>query len=295
MKKQYQEFLPDKPADEMNRTHQKDLSSHFEFGENWERYSALINGERVREARVGLQKLLSGEDLRGKSFLDIGCGSGLHSLAAVQLGALRIVAIDLDPRSVETTEKILAGHVKGKDLTVSRASVFDLRPEIQGEFDIVYSWGVLHHTGSMREAISLASRLVKPKGLFVFALYRKTRMCRFWAWEKRWYAKTSPGMQKLARSVYLCLFKGNMFIGGKSFQNYLEEYKCNRGMDFYHDVHDWMGGYPYESISPDEVDRLMRSLAFGLVRRFLREESFLLKLGIFGGGNDEYVYRREHR
>ena len=294
MRARYGKCSMHKTDGKMNKQERKELEAHFEFGENWERYSVLINDERIREAGVGLAKLVPKEELCGKSFLDIGCGSGLHSLAAAHMGTSRILAIDLDPKSVATAEKILNRYAQETDSTVLRASVFDLRPDIHGQFEVVYSWGVLHHTGSMNEAISLASRLVKPGGLFVFALYRKTLMCRFWAWEKRWYTKTSPGMQKFARSLYLCLFKGNMFLSRKSFRSYLQEYQKNRGMDFFHDVHDWMGGYPYESIAPDEVDRLMERLGFALERRFLLEDSIPLKLGFFGSGNDEYVYRRRY-
>lgn len=273
----------------------KELGSHFEFGDNWQKYSGLVNNDRIGDAIAGLEKLFPKGYLHGKSFLDIGCGSGLHSIAAIRLGAARVEAIDLDPKSVETTRILLERHAMDSDFEVRKASIFDLRPEISGQFDLVYSWGVLHHTGSMNEAISAAAALVKPGGKFAFALYRKTLMCRFWAWEKHWYSNASQGNQKFARSLFILLFKLNMRLSGKSFSMYLAEYdKNSRGMDFFHDVHDWLGGYPYESVTPAEVDRKMNSLGFDVDRKFLLCESAGLRLGLFGSGNDEYVYRKRY-
>src|SRR6185312_67209 len=113
-----------------------------------------------------------------------------------------------------------------------------------------------HHTGAMREAVQKAAQLVAPGGLFVFALYRKTRLCRFWRREKRWYAAASPRAQRTARAIYAALFRAGLIATGRSFTRYVANYKSARGMDFEHDVHDWLGGYPYESITPAEVAAL---------------------------------------
>ena len=271
----------------------RELGSHFDFGGNWSSYSGLIDEDRIRDAEAALGKLIPGEEIVGKSFLDIGCGSGLHIVAASRLGAGRLVGIDIDPKSVATAEDVLNRHGKGVHGSIMRASVFDLGPEGIGQFDIVYSWGVLHHTGAMREAIARATRLVRPRGLFVVALYRKTMTCGLWKREKRWYSKASPGMQRIARTIYTGLFRFHLLLARKSFRALLNDYdKRNRGMDFSHDVHDWMGGYPYESISPEEFDHLMTGLGFRPERRFLMPDSFPLRLGLFGSGNDEYVYRK---
>lgn len=271
----------------------RQLGSHFDFGGNWSSYSGLIDEDRIRDAETALGKLVHAEDIVGKSFLDIGCGSGLHLLAASRLGAGRLVGIDIDPKSVVTAERVQNLFGQGVRGSIMRASVFDLSPEGIGQFDIVYSWGVLHHTGAMREAIVRATRLVGPRGLFVVALYRKTLTCRLWRWEKRWYSRASPAMQRVARTIYTGLFRFNLLLARKSFRAYLHEYdRLNRGMDFSHDLHDWMGGYPYESTSPGEFDQLMTGLGFRPERRFLMPDSFPLRLGLFGSGNDEYVYRK---
>jgi hypothetical protein len=172
---------------------------------------------------------------------------------------------------------------------VRELSVFDLAPESFRRFAVVYSWGVLHHTGAMREAIEIASRVVEPGGLFAFALYHRTRMCGFWQWEKRWYSRASPHAQERARTAYVALLRLRFRLTGRDFRSYVASYKSQRGMDFAHDVHDWLGGYPYESIAAPEVETFMRRLGFEHVNSFTTP----VTIGLFGSGCDEYVYRRK--
>lgn len=267
--------------------------SHFSFGRNWADYAAKITRAQIEEAERCLLRLLGCESLDGVRFLDIGSGSGLHSLAALRLGAGEVVAIDLDPDSVVTTRAMLESFAPSGRWRVEQASVFGLTPERWGNFDIVYSWGVLHHTGDLRKAMRQAAAMATPGGLFVFALYRRIWLDWFWRWEKRWYAQAAPKAQVWARAAYVTLFKMGLLIKRQRFSEYVDTYRCNRGMDFSHDVHDWMGGWPYESVSSREVHALMQDLDFVLVRRFTRTGRFLGRnVGWFGSGCDEYVYRR---
>jgi SAM-dependent methyltransferase len=189
---------------------------------------------------------------------------------------------------VETTRALLAAHALNARGSAQTVSMFDLDPAQAGTFDVVYSWGVLHHTGDLDGAMRRAAALVAPGGLFAFALYRATHLDRFWVAEKRWYKSASPRAQELARGIYTRAFKLGLAATGRSFSAYVAKRKTERGMDFGHDVHDWLGGYPYETMSPDDVLRLMRGLGFGEVTRFARERR---ELGLFGSGCDEYVYR----
>lgn len=267
--------------------------THFAFGKNWASYARSIGRPQIDEAVAGLSRLLGGERLDGKRFLDIGSGSGLHALAAFELGAAEVVALDIDPDSVETTRAVLALHAPGRPAEVAQASVFDLSPAQYGRFDVVYSWGVLHHTGDMLRAVRTAAALVADGGQFVFALYRRIWMDPFWRLEKRWYAKASPKSQARARALYVALFRLGLLATGRRFADYVAAYGQRRGMDFQHDVHDWMGGWPYESILPREVAALMSELGFARVREFCKRG--LLggrRVGLFGSGCDEYVYRR---
>ncbi len=267
----------------------------FAFGENWESYAEKITESKIKMSVNGLYKLVRNE-IKGKTFLDIGSGAGIHSLAALLLGAKRVVAVDIDELSVKTTYAVLKKYAPNNNFEVLKLSVFELDPYTHGHFDIVYSWGVLHHTGNMIKAIKKTSEMVKDGGLFVFALYRRTWMDWFWKKEKAWYSKASPQAQQMVRNIYILLFKLGLIFTKRNPKSYIENYEKNRGMDFYHDVHDWLGGYPYESISKKEVQHLMNSLGFVEVRSFVREGKFFGRsLGLFGSGCDEYVYRKQRR
>ncbi len=146
-------------------------------------------------------------------------------------------------------------------------SVFDLAQAGFGQFGVVYSWGVLHHTGDLSGA-----------------LYRKTPLCSLWKLEKRFYAHASPRTQRLLRAGYIALYKLALRLTGRNLKRHSEEYQTNRGMDFAHDVHDWMGGWPYESITPAQTAQAMSELGFTPVRFFLDTRG---KLGLLGSGCDE--------
>ena len=262
-----------------------DQKSHFAFGRNWASYAKLVTDSQVEEAVSSLTRLAGG-DLTGKRFLDIGCGSGLHALAALRLGAREVVALDIDADSVATTRQLLQAHAAGEHWSVKEASVFSLQTDALGHFDVVYSWGVLHHTGDMHRALNVAASLVRPGGEFIFALYRRTRLCWAWKIEKRWYAGVGRTAQSWIRGAYIRLFSLMM---RRDFKSYVANYGKIRGMDFYHDVHDWLGGWPYESISPQEVEQLMRQLGMREVRSFIHPRK---ELGLFGSGCDEFVYEK---
>jgi len=265
----------------------KDVATHFAFGENWASYARAIDSERIAEAEKGLTHLVGPSELAGQRFLDIGCGSGLHSLAALRLGAAEVVAVDIDAHSVATTTSVLKAHAPQRQWSAREISVFDIEPGTFGPFGVVYSWGVLHHTGSMLDAIERASRLVQPSGLFIFALYRKTRLCWAWKIEKRWYKGASPRAQRMAQTAFINLMRLDFARRKESFDAYVASYR-GRGMDYRHDIHDWLGGFPYESTTPSEVSAMMDRLGFESVRTFAKPGG----LGLFGSGCDEFVYRR---
>jgi 2-polyprenyl-3-methyl-5-hydroxy-6-metoxy-1,4-benzoquinol methylase len=261
----------------------------FAFGENWNSFLTKLDESRITEAEKALQWLLGRERLDGQSFADIGSGSGLMSLAARRLGA-RVMSFDYDPQSVECTA-MLRGRFFPNDSnwTVERGSALDrdFMGKL-GRFDIAYSWGVLHHTGAMYEAIENASRLVAPGGLYVVALYRKTLLCGLWTVEKRWYCQASPRAQAIAEAIYMGSMRAAFTLTGRDFGAYEANYLSNRGMDLAHNVRDWLGGYPYESIRPADAGKLLSQLGFEHVRSKVQPYS----VGLFGSGCDEFVYRR---
>jgi len=264
----------------------------FAFGDNWRKFLDRLDEPRVTKAEQSLKELLVRDDLHGLTFLDIGCGSGIFSLAARRLGA-RVHSIDYDPAAVECAlilqQRFYTGDNQWK---FGCGSILDADfVGSLGTFDIVYSWGVLHHTGAMYQAIEQAASRVKPGGLFAFALYRKTRFCFFWTHEKRWYANASPWEQRSADALFTFFQRLAFMLRRRDFKQYVANYQSVRGMDYATDVHDWMGGYPYESARPSEVLEFMDRLEF----EHIRSNTEPYSTGIFGSGCDEHVYRRGAR
>ena len=79
----------------------KSVENHFAFGRNWKSYAEMIDEVKIAKAEDGLRALIPEAEFKGRTFLDIGCGSGLHALCAVRFGAARVQAIDIDSDSVE--------------------------------------------------------------------------------------------------------------------------------------------------------------------------------------------------
>lgn len=172
----------------MNKTDLTVRETHFEFGKNWQAFLSGVTEAHIEEAVRGMQRLFPCGELQGKRFLDIGSGSGLHMLAALRLGVVQATGMDIDENSVMASRQCLARYAAGGDWSVHQASVFDLEPEMQGQYDVVYSWGVLHHTGAMWPAVAKAAALVADGGMLAVALYGKTPFCGLWRIEKRLYS-----------------------------------------------------------------------------------------------------------
>jgi 2-polyprenyl-6-hydroxyphenyl methylase/3-demethylubiquinone-9 3-methyltransferase len=208
----------------------------------------------------------------------------------VRLGCKRLLAVDLDPNSVETTRKTLQRYApSGAKWDCKRISVFDLDPSMIGTFDVVYSWGVLHHTGAMYKAIEKAAAMVASNGALTLALYGKTPFCGLWRIEKRIYSRSPKWAQRAIERVYRVIVGARLALKGESLKKREETYFHQRGMDMYHDTRDWLGGYPYESISPTEAMTFMHKLGFEPVRSFVEPS-----IGLLGAGCDEYTFTKSH-
>ena len=266
-----------------------EVDQHFAFGENWQSYAQLIDSKRIAQAEDGMRHLFPNGELQGKSFLDIGCGSGLHSLAAIRMGAVEIDATDLDPNSIAAATFTLSNNAPGGNWKARVKSVFDLDPR-EGQYDVVYSWGVLHHTGDMWRAVDKAAAMVKPGGRFAVALYRKTPVCGFWALEKKFYTRSPRPVQALLRAIYEGAMFAKLLLTLRSPFRYLRDFNT-RGMNFSHDVHDWLGGYPYESAAPQRVRDFLKARGFRVERDFITAPGS----GIWGSGCDEFVAVRESK
>lgn len=262
----------------------QDQQITFSFGKNWKAFvDQHFSEERVRISKEHLLGFLELPDLRGKYFLDVGSGSGLSSLAAFDAGAARIVSFDVDPHSVETTRRLRAMRGDPSHWEVLHGSVLDeaflatIDPA-----DIVYSWGVLHHTGKMWQAVENASKRMKPDGCFYVALYTTSPKSGYWLEVKKRYNVASPLRKRMMEGAYV--FRNAILpslLARKSPLTYIRGSQRSRGMAYLVDVRDWLGGYPYEDAKIEEV------LAFGRQRLGLE----LTKIAT-GEAYTEYLFSR---
>jgi 2-polyprenyl-6-hydroxyphenyl methylase/3-demethylubiquinone-9 3-methyltransferase len=263
--------------------HRHEIASgeRFEFGRNWRRFLASVNEGRIEAAERALTEKLG--DVRGMSFLDIGCGSGMSSLAAHRLGAL-VSSFDYDPECVACTLELQRRFGAAWPTREGSALDSDFLRRL-GAFDIVYSWGVLQHTGAMWNALENMVPLVKPGGSLFIAIYNdQGPMSKVWRFVKRLYNRYRV-LRPVIVSLSFVYLRGpaivrDTFAKGSPFAVFR---RTTRGMSSWHDLIDWVGGYPFEVAKPEDIFRFYRDRGFTLI-----------ELTTCGGklGCNEYVFRR---
>lgn len=279
---------------EIAQQHKNEIArgKRFEFGKNWSAFLARLDENRVLQAEESLREMLETESLKGKTFLDIGSGSGLFSLAARRMGA-SVHSFDFDSNSYACTKELKRRFFNSDaNWTIEQGSVLDKKYiENLGKFDIVYSWGVLHHTGAMWKALENADLPVKPDGgkLFI-AIYNDTgSQAARWKWIKKTYCRL-PNPLKTPFAVLAILPDEikrliNFTITGNPFGyvDYWRNYSSERGMNRWRDIIDWVGGYPYEVAAPDEIFEFYKAKGYRLTK---------MKTRGVGLGCNEFVFEK---
>lgn len=249
-----------------NKTEQR-----FEFGKNWLDFIQKNFGQdKVDTSKNHMLRFMQRDNLEGLSFLDIGCGSGLHSVAALQAGASSVHGFDYDPNSVAATRYVQQQVGTPTNWTAEQGSVLDDAYMARlPKYDVVYSWGVLHHTGAVWHAIRNATIPVKPGGLFYIALYAADVQIdptpQFWLDVKKRYVSSGWLTRR-----YLDLWYVWRFILGRDprrlpdFFRRMKEHKKNRGMNIFTDIRDWLGGWPMEFVYDAEAIKFCEDLGFKL-------------------------------
>jgi len=247
----------------------------FGFGANWKDFLQTVDEERVEEAVKSLRALLQRDSLVGSRIADVGCGSGLFSLAARRLGG-RVHSIDFDPDSVECTRilrsRYFPGDAESGEWIIEQGSALDAAYlDSLGTFDVVYSWGVLHHTGAMWEALERVETLVaqSPGATLAIAIYNDEGWkSRWWSRVKRLYCSGRVG-RWLVKSVYYPWFMWLVVLASvvkrQNPAKHFSDYKKLRGMSVIHDWADWLGGYPFEVATPESIFKFYRERGFELV------------------------------
>ncbi len=243
----------------------------FEFGKNWAWFLNGLTDARIGRAVDSLRQMLGVETLEGKRFLDIGSGSGLFSLAARRLGA-QVHSFDYDPQSVACARELRNRYYPGdNDWKVERGSALD-EDYIRslGEFDVVYSWGVLHHTGAMWPALANATLPTRAGGKLFIAIYNdQGTASRRWTQVKRAYNRLPRPLRFLVVWPSFWVLNWRHMVKDalrlRPFQT-LRNYSRERGMNFWRDHIDWVGGYPFEVAKPEEIFDFYRERGFTLLK-----------------------------
>ncbi len=262
-----------------------DENVSFSFGANWRKFLDQLSDPQIRDAQASLQASFGGAQMVGCTFLDLGCGSGLFSYAAAQLGADRVISVDVDPNALGCTQELRRKAPLAATWEIRQGSVLD--PDFMTalpEADRVFSWGVLHHTGDMWGAIEQALTRVAPDGLACIALYTRPGRPRLHLALKRMYNRAPAALRPVMRSAYAAaVLSAELVIARRNPITYVRDYgKTGRGMNFWRDVEDWLGGLPWEYTSPEEVRLAVTSQGMTLVSTLTRGP----------GACNEYLVRR---
>ena len=270
------------------------MNNKFQFGDNWLNFSKKLNNQKIKIAENDLKNFIK-INLKNKKFLDIGCGSGLSSLAAVNLGA-KVVSFDIDKNSIKASKYLKKVYnINSKDWKILSGNVLNKNfLKILGKFDIIYCWGVLHHTGNMYLGLNNLILNSKKNTLLYLALYNDEGLnSKVWLIIKKFY-NILPTIFFKKIFFYLILILNILIVDIFALANLrnfkaikelvykIKNYENSRGMTYINDQLDWIGGYPFEVAKPQIIINFFKEKKFKLIKVKFNK----------GYGNNMYLFSK---
>ena len=215
------------------------------------------------------------DGLEGKTVLDGGCGSGMVSVAFATLGA-DVTGVDVTRQCVENGRKNAQRF--GVECRFIQADLVTL--SLDDQFDIIYTWGVLHHTPDAEASFHSLATHLKEDGDIIIAVYLRTPLSGFWNSIRVFYQRSPSMLKTVTRKTTAALLAGvdmaKRLVGGR--QRYMMRGTSNEEI-----VNDWFG-VPHRTFhSYDEVYKWFEDagLAYELVDphtgRFKSTSNFVVR------------------
>lgn len=140
-----------------------------EYGLGSKEFFQAAVEERYENDAPWIKRLIDSIPVKGKKVLEVGCGMGVDLLEFAKNGA-RVTGIDLVDNHLKLASRLFALNKLEAKLLNADAEDLPFPPEA---FDIVYSFGVLHHTPNTQKAIDEVQRVLRPNGTAIVGLYHK--------------------------------------------------------------------------------------------------------------------------
>ena len=241
----------------------------FSFGKNWSKFISRAEDSSYIDAFNSLKKLISHTSISKGSFLDIGSGSGLFSMSAVKLG-FNVTSFDLDLDSVNATKLTKKKFFPNQSTwKIYKGSILDnnfLKKILKNQkFEIVYSWGVLHHTGDLQTSLKNSIQLVKKNGYLILAIYNDQGLfSNYWLIVKKMY-----NYNFIFKLLIIILHAPYFLFFIPIIKIFLKKEFDNRGMKIWYNYLDWIGGYPFQTSKPSDLINFVQNQNFKLVYKNL--------------------------
>ncbi len=213
-------------------------------------------------------------EVRGKTVLDAGCGTGIFSAIFARHGAAMVTGIDISPGSLGTAES-LKDRFGLQNARFERQDMLRL-PYPAASFDIVWAWGTVHHTTDPRAAIAELMRVLKPGGSLFLAIYKKTKA----TWIHEIIRKT---LIRTPRWSWNALAKGMAFIGTPIVFFFKKREKSRKGEKLSELILDWYFVPIRFHYTPEEIRAFLEERGYAI-------EKYLAHSGRFDSSSN-FIYK----